>query len=635
MTASKFTYRPFGSPRLEIRLLELLPGSGKDKIHCRLSSARLPELPAYEPLSYFWGSPAYTIEIFINNESFFVTRNLGAALIWLRRPDTVRVLWVDAICINQEDKLEKRDQIPLMADIYQRGKQTIVWLGEHDRRTRRAFAMLETMAQYVNSVSNEELVRLEPDKWRLLQKAMKRKNSPDVEASDVKRFRFNPVYWTTMIRSWHARMSLFERPWFKRVWVVQEIAMSQHAIVVCGRYAISWSALENAYRMSKFWDEWEDGQRLGLLVEMRTNIQAGRRDEIGKVAQKVFHCEATEPMDRIYAILGLADQLPPGLEIAIDYKADHAIKIAEATRVCLSLGDDAQLLFAWHRKPPAKDSTLPSWAWGLQPDPQQPTPQWQFYHPRTTQNPFRAAGKGSRKSGLRFSEDSRLLFLRGTVFDEIVQTGPVFGSMQMCYGFWRYGSYISISNKRLPKGHALSLYVSKRVADPASLDLYPGTNETRRQAWISFLTGIVMMSDKVTDVQKTREMMRFQDAFMLPFHILGRGPGELPWSKEIPLRDPEMPRMNISMFSSIEMKILLMGYMAKRRVVRTLKGYIGLSDRHTEAGDCLALVDGICVPVILRPSGNERWKLIGESYVYGAMHGELWSDKTVGSLCIE
>ena len=141
----KFTYIALGSPHLEIRLLELLPGTGKDKVHCRLS-ARLSELPTYEPLSYFWGPPTHTIEIFVNGDSFLVTRNLGAALTWLRRPDAARVLWVDAICINQEDKLEKRDQIPLMADIYQRGKQTIVWLGEHDRRTGRAFAMLENLA---------------------------------------------------------------------------------------------------------------------------------------------------------------------------------------------------------------------------------------------------------------------------------------------------------------------------------------------------------------------------------------------------------------------------------------------------------------------------------------------------------
>ena len=375
MTVPKFTYIPLRSPHSEIRLLELHPGTGKDKVHCRLSSARLSELPAYEPLSYSWGSPTHTVEIFVNGDRFLVTRNLGAALAWLRRPDVRRVLWVDAICIDQEDKLEKRYQIPLMADIYQRGQQTIVWLGEHDRRTGRAFVMLETMNRYVNAVSMEKLVRLEPDKWRLLPKAMKKKkNATDIEANDFKRFRFDPVYWTTMIRSWHARMSLFERPWFKRVWVVQEIAMSRHAIVVCGRYSTSWSTLENTYRMSKFWDEWEDGQRLGLLVEMRASIQAGRRDNIGKVAQKVFHCEATEPMDRIYAILGLADQLPPGLEIAIDYEADNNAKIAEVTRVCLSLGDDAQLLFAWHRNPLAENSTRPSWAWGLHPDPNSPHP---------------------------------------------------------------------------------------------------------------------------------------------------------------------------------------------------------------------------------------------------------------------
>ena len=632
-----YVYMPLGSSRSEIRLLELLPDTRKYKVNCRLFTARLSDLPVYEPLSYSWGSHTPLVEIIVNGDNFLVTCNLGAALAWLRRPDVQRVLWVDAICINQEDKLEKNDQIPLMADIYQRGKQTIVWLGKHNRRTGRAFDMLETMNQYFNAVSMERFVRLEPDKWRLLQKAMKMKNASDIEANDFKRFRFDLVYWMTMLRSSHARISLFERPWFKRVWVVQEIAMSRLAIVVCGRYSTSWSTIENAYRMSWLWDEWEDGQRLGSLVEMRTNIQAGRRDDIGKVAQKVFHCEATEPMDRIYAILGLADRLPPGFEIAIDYEADNHTKIIEATRVCLSMGDDAQLLFAWHRIPLADNSMHPSWAWGLHPDPEQPTPQWQFCRTRTAKHPFRAAGWGLGKSGLRFCQDGRLLFLRGIVFDEIVQTGPVFAPMQMSYGFRMYGSLIAVSNKGFPKHYARDLHASKQVADPARPGLYPGTNETRRQAWISFLTGIVMMSDEVTDEHKVREMMRFQESFMLPFHILGRGPGELPWGKhkEKSLRDPELPRMNISMFPSIKMRTLLMSYLAKRRIIRTSHGYMGLSDRHTQAGDCLALVEGLCVPIVLRPSKNKQWKLIGESYVYGVMYGESWSNDVVDNLCIQ
>ena len=80
---------------------------------------------------------------------------------------------------------------------------------------------------------------------------------------------------------------------------------------------------------------------------------------------------------------------------------------------------------------------------------------------------------------------------------------------------------------------------------------------------------------------------------------------------------------------------LLIEYLARRRVTRTSQGYIGLCNRYTEAGDRLALIDGVCVPIVLRPTLDGRWRIIGESYVYGVMHGELWFNDKVQSLCIE
>ncbi len=83
------------------------------------------------------------------------------------------------------------------------------------------------------------------------------------------------------------------------------------------------------------------------------------------------------------------------------------------------------------------------------------------------------------------------------------------------------------------------------------------------------------------------------------------------------------------------MEASLMDYMAKRRVARTSQGYVGLCARCTEVGDRLALLDGVSVPVILRPVFLGRWRLGGESYGYGIWHGELWSEARAQSLCIE
>jgi hypothetical protein len=144
-----------------------------------------------------------------------------------------------------------------------------------------------------------------------------------------------------------------------------------------------------------------------------------------------------------------------------------------------------------------------------------------------------------------------------------------------------------------------------------------------------------MMSDGITDEGKAKDAMCLEEAYMKPYHILGRGPGELPWSKKASLRDSQMPRIRLRMLYSNRIEGILMEYFAKRRVVRTSQGYIGLCNRYTEAGDRLALIDGVCVPVVLRPALGGRWRIIGESYVYGIMHGELWSSDKAQSLCVE
>ncbi|EFY91138.1 hypothetical protein MAC_02809 [Metarhizium acridum CQMa 102] len=440
--------------------------------------------------------------------------------------------------------------------------------------------MLDSMAGYVDTVPRNKSTRLNPDHWRFLKKAMRREGGPGLDVPGTISSVFSPTYWASKTRSGHARTSVFGRSWFKRVWAIQEIAMSARAVVVCGRSSTRWTKLEKAYGVSEVWELWKDGQYLRTLIDMRASIQAGAREDLGRVMSKVSCFPATESLGRICAILGLAEELPRDLEIEIDYTADTSSKSVEATR---------------------------------------------------------AAGRQSRpgEPNVRFSSDGRLLFLHGIVVDEIIEVGPVFGNIQPGYRPKLHGTRLRIGDVQLPRGCSPCLNSSKRVADAVGPGSYPGTNETRRQAWMGFLTGIAILKDGVAGEERTRSLMRYKEALTRPHHILGRGPGELPWSKKTCSRDREMPRMADSMFASFELISTLMEFMSKRRVARTSQGYVGLCDRYTEAGDHLALVGGVCVPVVLRPASEHRWLLIGQSYVYGAMHGELWSAERAASLCVE
>ncbi|PMD31793.1 HET-domain-containing protein, partial [Hyaloscypha variabilis F] len=122
------------------RLMELLPGEGSDPISCSLRPVTLGDAQPFEALSYVWGNPHGTRSIFCfdhgsnsntKSTTLLVTANCWHALRRLRLEDKTRILWIDAICINQyqEDRVEKSQQIPLMGNIYRRANCVLVYLG--------------------------------------------------------------------------------------------------------------------------------------------------------------------------------------------------------------------------------------------------------------------------------------------------------------------------------------------------------------------------------------------------------------------------------------------------------------------------------------------------------------------------
>lgn len=126
-----FQYSPLPDPTKEIRVLELLPSwrRGADII-CNIRAASIRDPPEYRALSYFRGGSSQTRRIVVNGSEFWVGRNLESALRQLRRERETSTLWVDAICINQNDKVEKSPQVILMSRIYLQAYQVVVWLGE-------------------------------------------------------------------------------------------------------------------------------------------------------------------------------------------------------------------------------------------------------------------------------------------------------------------------------------------------------------------------------------------------------------------------------------------------------------------------------------------------------------------------
>ncbi|KAL8637086.1 MAG: hypothetical protein Q9226_009162 [Calogaya cf. arnoldii] len=130
------------------RILILASARNKrDHNHCTMQFVDLEntadDRPAYEALSYTWGKSPDRHIIFVDGLHFPITPNLDLALSYLRKPDEPRVLWIDALCIDQENLAEKNHQVRMMQSIYSKASRVLIWPGESDKVIRRSMAFLK------------------------------------------------------------------------------------------------------------------------------------------------------------------------------------------------------------------------------------------------------------------------------------------------------------------------------------------------------------------------------------------------------------------------------------------------------------------------------------------------------------
>ncbi|KAI1742716.1 heterokaryon incompatibility protein-domain-containing protein [Xylaria scruposa] len=131
-----------------IRILSLAASETfTDPIHVSLSIASLENQPTYEALSYCWGDASDKRLIFCDGRPFPVGQNLEEALRHLRQSEGARILWIDAICINQNDLSERASQVKLMRHIYRTASRVLVWLGGHSAHSDLVFPLCERMME--------------------------------------------------------------------------------------------------------------------------------------------------------------------------------------------------------------------------------------------------------------------------------------------------------------------------------------------------------------------------------------------------------------------------------------------------------------------------------------------------------
>ena len=633
-----------------IRLLRLdADGRGKP-LRGHLLHVSLDVVPCYEALSYCWGSPERTHKLLTKEGEIHITASLQAALTRLRLPDRPRLLWADAVCINQDDLEEKSEQVLLMPKIYSSASKTIVHLGQQSDRSYLAIYLLERIAR-TNFSGLSDGAFLNPS---------------------LAAFGLPPI----TNASWVALRKFWSRPWFRRVWIVQEFLLAKDVVVICGHWEKDWRFFldicpkitvlalasrspDQLFTVEGFYSqtgstamtmlcEWrstsckgqysrhhvknfleldalylEGSKRLkapglhALLSMLRQYPVLSKRvaelfawdcDVLARTAPQrapfsgfplltlivnTEEAEATDTRDRLFALLGLANDLSEQDRQMLRPNYNEAVEqtICRYASVLIRKGHCLEILYRASLK--ENTPSLPSWvgSWTLSTSPIAPG----LFRPvplggdSYDREHYRAGGTMTQEARIGHPKD--VLILRGCVIDRIDR---------------------HVSLPLLPFGMGFAMYIGSDVALKEVDDIFSGLSTYSNGESIFEVKWRTLIAN-TTAPPKSKAPPYYGEQYKA-------------WREHIKFGATlsKDRRAKTSSQSQYADALLLV---SQYRVFRTRGGFVGLAPLSARVGDQVCVFLGGVVPFVIRPS-EERvgmYRLIGGCYIHGLMDGEAFA----------
>jgi hypothetical protein len=643
-------YEPLDSN--SIRVLEIQPGDFASDLVCSLRPLSIEFeyqynadsfkrhtthavcLNSYEPvwytaLSYVWGKPEFTNKILLNGQTKYITPALDSALRHLRHLKESKLLWVDQLCINQNDLLEKEAQVQLMALIYRRAYSTVIWLGASPDKG--AFELLRRIAarlQYAN-ISSQELTEQE------LQETLEYLGCPSSKAEET-------------------LGSLFSRPWFQRVWTIQEAALSHNAHVMCKGVTMSWDELSFICRVVKDSEllPWLDRRgdlsssdsEMGchvvvdidsLQLETIQSVASGSISTLLNHLVMTRASQATDPRDKVYGILALSQaSITPNYtksvndvfcEVAALYLRENIEWVEDRKRkgdsdLTLSLQRVFCIFSCLDYAPQDSQSTLPSWV-----------PDWSK-NSRMVPLGFSTSVTGFYRSGygiradhsIAINPDGKSLAMRCIVLDKVMHISSDLSAQ----------SLLSYEDSRSNKCLAyLADFLLKSFQSCPVHDTISGYNQ-----------------DSTSELAGDTIFTTFWKTLVAGKDFSGRHPCPPDYAEVFSFlldqstnRSPSLPgqtytrRQESGRMTFEGLKHRTLGRTFKdarkaysnaalrRRMCVTEKGFVGLVPIITSLGDVVVVFPGAAVPFVLRSveGRDDIFRMVGECYVHGIMGGEV------------
>lgn len=318
------------------RVLVLSAGPSGSKLTARLETRSLFQTSGYTPISYVWGQEPAIHEMTVNAQPCKIQPNLFHALQRMRHPSKPIILWIDSLCIDQSNKAERAAQVKNMWKIFSNAECLWIWLGEDDLSSERAMELINkiTVAQTIH----------------------------------------HPMHWDPA--DLLALKQLLHRTWFRRVWVVQEVALAKDGQIWCGGTQVDLRALKDAVRKVRasmrlneernaisgsLWssqltmteyDNWPAVKFLGvvdkLFLPQSDHLNRQRHMSLEQIVTTCTFCDMTDKRDAIYALLNLAAEPSntdlsaigapePNYDLTVVEVFKHFVKFACSTAGCLDI----------------------------------------------------------------------------------------------------------------------------------------------------------------------------------------------------------------------------------------------------------------------------------------------------------
>ncbi|KAL9043311.1 MAG: hypothetical protein Q9214_003497 [Letrouitia sp. 1 TL-2023] len=554
-------------------------------------------------LSYTWGDPFNVREIIVNEQPFSVTQNLGACLRVLRRKDYIKAgwkMWIDAICINQEDIAERANEVKRMREIYTKAWTPIIWLGEGAEGTETGLNLLITLA--LEYTSRDGINRL------------------------TRTLHQNPEHFGK--GAWRALNDIVCCQYWRRLWIMQEATLGRDSTpVLCGEETLPWVYFASAFNIIINTDEvinkyvvneLKDASRsLDLIIwtnlntvneiQMFQNLHAScLRPNIYRLVLFSRAALSRNPRDKVYGLLALMDESLINLtkpDYSDTVKNVYSSFTIDTIRATKSLDVLRHCEFQ-------TDSILPSWI---------PDLLAQNGKAALTIEDNAFAASGSSLASIQTFADPSHISCKGIIIDFLDGLGCQWT------GGWSTDTVIPSTNRSNPYGsfEGIREAIWKSMVACHRLPSKPlDADYSSLLATPALATATLAEQSPLKDIVDSgvfKYCVRFLKG-NADLHVGGRRMEEYYWNDmkaneidAVHLRDALMQRDRINL---------------ERRLVTTRRGYIGMGlESVVRETDVVAVLLGCSTPLILRSAqscnnGEVRWKIVGECYLHGIMNGE-------------